>query len=212
MGKRREPRIPVEVPVRIFGTDSSGKIFSENVTTVDVSQNGAKLKGVKAQINLEEVIGASCGRNKVHFKVKWVGALGTPSAGTIGLSNLSPDKPFWDVALPHGMQDNFKSTSGNERRRWPRVKCSISVELHPAGQPVIWGKASDLGPGGCFVEMPIPLPAETKFEIVMWLGGTKLRLQGQVAGVSPGFGIGVRFLNISPKDVEYLQQQIKLLP
>jgi PilZ domain len=212
MGKRREPRIPVEVPVRIFGTDRNGKIFSENITTVDVSQNGAKLKGVKAQINLEEIIGVTCGRNKVHFRVKWVGTPGTPSESQIGVLNTSPDRPFWDVALPHGMQDNFKSTSANERRRWPRVKCSISVELHPVGQPVIWGKAADLSPGGCFVEMPIPLPAETKFEIVMWLGGTKLRLQGQVAGVSPGFGIGVRFLNISPKDVEFVQQQIKLLP
>ena len=74
---------------------------------------------------------------------------------------------------------------------------------------MIWGKASDLSPGGCFVEMPIPLPAETKFEIVMWMGGTKLRLQGQVAGVSPGFGIGVRFLNISPKDADFIKQHMK---
>ncbi|PYV59269.1 MAG: hypothetical protein DMG98_05965 [Acidobacteria bacterium] len=41
------------------------------------------------------------------------------------------------------------------------MKCSISVELHCDGQPVIWGKASDLSVGGCFVEMPIPLPVET---------------------------------------------------
>ena len=50
MGKRREPRKPIEVPVRIFGTDSGGKIFSENVTTVDVSHSGAKLGGVRARV------------------------------------------------------------------------------------------------------------------------------------------------------------------
>jgi hypothetical protein len=38
MGKRVEPRMPIELPVRIFGTDADGKIFSENVTTIDVSQ------------------------------------------------------------------------------------------------------------------------------------------------------------------------------
>jgi len=43
MGKRREPRKPEEVPVRIFGTDRAGKIFSENVSTLDISQNGARL-------------------------------------------------------------------------------------------------------------------------------------------------------------------------
>jgi len=45
MGKRRESRTPIELPVRIFGTDHSGKIFSENVTTIDVSQHGARLRG-----------------------------------------------------------------------------------------------------------------------------------------------------------------------
>ena len=196
--------------MRIFGTDRNGKIFSENVTTVDVSQYGAKLKGVKAQINLEEIIGVTCGRNKVHFKVKWVGTPGTPSEGTIGVLNLNPEKPFWDVALPPGMLDNFQTKAGGERRKWPRVKCSVSVELHPPGQPVIWGKASDIGPGGCFVEMPIPLPAETRFEIVLWLG-TKLRLQGQVASVSPGFGIGVRFLDMMPQDTEFVKQHMQSL-
>jgi len=210
MGKRCEPRIEVEVPVRIFGTDRDGKIFSENVTTADISQRGAKLKGLKAQPKPEEVVGVTCGRNKVHFRVKWVGEPGTPRAGQIGLQNVTPDRPFWDVHLPHGVLDNFQqSVSANERRRWRRVKCSISVELHPAGQPVIWGKASDLSPGGCFVEMSIPLPAESKFDIVLWMGGTKLRLQGQVAGVSPGFGIGVRFLNTSPQDTEFVKQHIK---
>jgi len=40
MGKRREPRTPIELPVRIFGTDDSGKIFSENVTTMDGVNTG----------------------------------------------------------------------------------------------------------------------------------------------------------------------------
>ena len=50
MGKRREPRKTIEVPVRIFGTDSGGKIFSETVTTLDMSRHGAKLRGVRARV------------------------------------------------------------------------------------------------------------------------------------------------------------------
>jgi hypothetical protein len=100
MGKRREPRQPVEVPVRIFGTDREGKIFSENVTTVDASQNGARLAGVKAQLQLDEIIGVTYGRNKVHFRVKWAGGPGTAAEGQIGVLNLSPDKPFWDFPCP----------------------------------------------------------------------------------------------------------------
>jgi len=210
MGKRREPRKPEEVPVRIFGTDRVGKIFSENVSTLDISQNGARLHGVKAQLKLDEIVGVTCGRNKVHFRVKWAGGAGTPADGQVGLLNLSPDKPFWDVPLPHGVIDNFQSTAADDRRKSVRVKCSISVELHSAGQ-IIWGRTSDLSQGGCFVEMHIPLKVESKFEIVLWLGVTKLRLQGAVASASPGFGIGVRFMNVTPQDREFLERHIQTL-
>ena len=96
--------------MRIFGTDRAGKIFSENVSTLDISQNGARLHGVKAQLKLDEIVGVTCGRNKVHFRVKWAGGAGTQADGQVGLLNLSPDKPFWDVPLPHSVIDNFQST------------------------------------------------------------------------------------------------------
>src|SRR6266849_4808364 len=102
MGNRREPRKAVEVSVRIFGTDRGGRIFSEKMTTVDVSHNGAKVKGVKTDLKLDEIIGLTRGKSKVHFRVKWVGEAGSPSEGQIGLLNLTPEKPLWDFALPSG--------------------------------------------------------------------------------------------------------------
>jgi len=210
MGKRREARKPLTLPVRIFGTDRGGRIFSENVTTAEVSQNGAKLTGVRAALNVDEIIGLTYGKSKVHFKVKWVGQPGSPGEGEIGLLNLTPEKPLWDFPLPSGAMDNFRFAD-KDRRQSARVKCSISAELHPVGQPVIWGKVSDLSLGGCFVEMPIPLPVNTKFEVALWLGETKLRLKGEVASSSPGFGIGVRFTNISPESQESLRRHMQII-
>ncbi len=207
MGKRREPRMPIELPLRIFGTDAGGKIFSENVTTMDVSQNGAGLRGIRARIQLDEIVGVMHGSNKVHFRVKWVGEPGTPKQGQVGLLNLTPEKPFWGLTLPSRASDNFQ-LAGKERRKSVRVKCSISVELHPAGQPVIRARASDLSVGGCFVEIPIPLKVNTSLEIALWLGETKLRLNGEVASTAPGFGSGMRFVNTSQQDQELLEQHI----
>ena len=51
MGKRREPRKEIQVPVRIFGTDSRGKMFSANALTVNVSHQGLELSGVECQLN-----------------------------------------------------------------------------------------------------------------------------------------------------------------
>ena len=73
VGKRKEPRKDIKVPVRIFGTDSSGQIFSEKAFTVNVSREGAELSGVHAQPNVDEIIGLTYGQVKGHFRVRWVG-------------------------------------------------------------------------------------------------------------------------------------------
>jgi hypothetical protein len=210
MGKRREPRKEVQLPVRVFGTDASGRIFSESAATLDISQNGVKLGGIKAHVAKEEIIGLTYQNRKVHFRVKWVGEPGSPREGQIGLLNLSPEKPLWDVALPPKVVDNF-IYSGTDRRKFPRVKCAISVEIQPPGQSVIWAKASDLSLGGCFIEMPIPMPVGAAFEVALWLGPTKLRLRAKAVSSAPGFGNGLSFLKASPDAIELLQRHISSL-
>lgn len=194
--------------VRIFGTDEQGGIFSENVTTVDVSRSGAKLTGVKAKLSVDEIIGLTYGKNKVHFRVKWTGKPGTPTEGQIGLANLTPDRPLWDLHLPLGVSDPFRPEFRGERRKTPRVKCDVPVQLLPQGEAHMWGKASDISLGGCFIEMAIPLKPEAKFEIVLWLGETKLRVHGEVASSAPGFGIGVSFLDVGPQEREILARHL----
>lgn len=211
MGKRREPRKPVEVEVRIFGTDQKGRIFSEKVRTVDVSRTGVKLAGVKAAIGIDEVVGLTCGQNKVHFRVKWVGQPGTPNEGMAGLLNLSPERPLWDFNLPLSVVDTYKAEIRSERRKHPRVACNVPVELRPPDEAKMFGKASDLSAGGCFIEMPIPFPVGAGFEMILWIGETKLQLQGEVASSAPGFGIGVRFLGLSPQAQTLLRKHVEAL-
>ena len=209
MGKRREPRKSVELPVRIFGTDSVGKIFSENVATVDISQTGVKLTGVCAKLKIDEIIGVTYGKNTVHFRVKWLTDSSSSTKAQVGLLSLAPEKRFWDFTVPSGSADTFRPSA--DRRKSPRVKCSISAELRAQGQPVIWGKVSDLSLGGCFVEIPIPLKQGASFEITLWLGNTKLRFQGQVVTTAPGFGIGVRFSDISAENQQFLRSHIEAI-
>lgn len=208
MGKRSEPRKPRQIQVRIFGTDKNGRIFSENASTLDVSRSGAKLSGIKAQVEVDEIIGLTHASNKVHFRVKWVGQPGTPSEGQVGVLNLTPERALWDVQLPSGIADNFHAEVKGERRKSPRTKCDIPIELRPQGDANMWGKASDISAGGCFIEMPIPLKTGARFEIALWLGDQKVRFKGEVVSSAPGFGIGVRFVDVSPHDLQLLQRHI----
>ena len=211
MGQRREPRQEIRLPVRIFGTDANGKVFSENVFTVNVSREGVKLSGVQSQINLNEIIGMTYGQNKGRFSVKWVGKPGSPEAGQIGLLSTTPQKSMWDLPLPAPAIDSYgRSTKATDRREHPRMKCTSSVELHPDGvMSPIWGKALDLSMGGCFVEMQIPLKQGTKLKVGLWVKEQKLWVRGRVASSQPGFGIGIQFAEMSREDAEILRQFLR---
>jgi len=207
MGQRREPRTQISLPVRIFGTDVNGRLFSENVMTVDISREGACLDGVKAEIKAGEIVGLTQGTNKGRFTVMWVGQQGSPQQGKIGLQNLAPQKPLWDMVLTSGADAFAHQSKGAERRLHPRVKTMNSVELHPNGQSApIWGKAADLSLGGCFIEMPIPLTKGTLLKVGLWINERKLWLSGKVVNSRPGFGIGIQFTEVAREDLERMRQ------
>jgi hypothetical protein len=206
MGKRREPRKEMTVPVRIFGTDSSGRIFSEKVNTVNISRHGAELNGLKALLKEQEIIGLTYGQTKGHFRVQWVGPSGTPKAGHVGLLNLSPEKPLWDFPLPAATMDG-SPRDVHDRRRHPRMKSVNSVELYPSGQnSPIRARTADISLGGCFVEMSNPLAVGTRLRLALWVRETKLWINGKVVSMAPGFGNGVAFTEISELDTTQLKQ------
>jgi hypothetical protein len=205
MGRRREPRKAIEVPVRIFGTSSSGQVFSEKAVTVNVSHQGVELSGVQVKINLDETIGLSYGTNRVHFRVKWIGEPGTPKAGHMGLLNIAPEKPLWDFPLPPATPDNHQPKVA-EQRKHPRFKCHNSVELRTPDGASFWATIADLSVGGCYVEMAIPLPPGSKLNLSIWIGETKCTADCEVAYSTGGIGTGVTFKRISDADLERIRQ------
>jgi hypothetical protein len=203
MGNRREPRVEKSIPVRIFGTDKNGHIFSEKVNTVNLSQRGVEVSGVTAPLKLDEIVGITYNQIKSHFRIKWIGEVGGPRAGHVGLANVNAEKPFWDFGVPSAAPDNFQAKAV-ERRKFRRVKCTTSVELHLEDDAMIRGKASDLSLGGCYIEMPLPLKPGTKLKVAVWMGEKKWWVSGKVTNGTPGFGFGIQFSDIEEKDAKVL--------
>jgi PilZ domain len=211
MGSRSEPRKQIEVPVRIFGTDARGQMFSEKVATVDISHRGAQLAGVHAELRPEEIVGLTYANNKVHFRVKWVGAAETPMAGRVGLLNTAPEKPLWDFPLPTTDAVDVFQPGSVERRRAVRFRCQNSVEVHLDQGPSFWGTVADLSVGGCYVEMPLPLQPGTTLKVGIWFGESKAWAQAQVAHRTPGLGVGLRFTEISDQDLTQIRRFLENL-
>ncbi len=210
MGRRSQPRKQVEVPVRVFGTDKHGQVFSEKVLTVSVSRTGAEIAGLRSELALDEIVGLTYGSNRVHFRVKWIGAAGTARAGHVGLLNVAPQKSLWDFPLPADAIDTYESGSV-EMRKTPRWRCQNSIEVHVATGASFWGTVADLSLEGCYVEMPLPLDPGTKLKVGIWFGQTKAWAEAQVAHRTPGVGVGLKFIQISEQDRDLIRRFIENL-
>jgi c-di-GMP-binding flagellar brake protein YcgR len=63
--------------------------------------------------------------------------------------------------------------------------------------------------GGCFVAMPT-LPSENgELKIVVWVNEAKLTIQGVIASRRAGFGISIKFTDMTREVREQLQRFIQ---
>jgi|ERR1039458_6690988 hypothetical protein len=210
MGRRCQSRKQVNLQVRIFGTDSNGHVFSEKVSTVNISRKGAELAGVRPEVGLDEIVGLTYGDNRVHFRVKWIGERGTPNDGCLGLLNIAPEKPLWESPLPADAVDAYEPTMV-ERRKNLRYRCQNSVEIHVQEGVSFWGSVADLSLGGCYIEIPVPLELGKRLKIGVWFGQTKAWAVARVAHTVPGVGIGTKFTEISESDLDQIRRFLETL-
>src|SRR3981081_3813162 len=99
-----------------------------------------------------------------------------------------------------------KHPSRKDRRLHARMKCRVTIELHPeTGDGQMLGNLTDLSMGGCYVETSAILTPGTKIKLVFSLDDGNLDAEGYVARMDPGSGIAVQFkeLNREAKEKIY---------
>ena len=121
------------------------------------------------------------------------------------------------AATPPFEPDIFTPCWGQDRRRYPRMKCFVAVELRVEGSPApIWGNLSNTSLGGGFVETVTPVPTGVKLEIGLWVANGKiwvkgLTLNGIVTRSNPNFGVRLKFDNLEASERETLRQFLKFV-
>jgi hypothetical protein len=102
---RRERRVTVPISVRLWGLDRDGKVFSQNVKTLNIATSGARLFGVTAALERGFIVGLQCGNMRARFMVMWVGEKDSPREGQIGLR--AAENGIWSVALPRASDEDY---------------------------------------------------------------------------------------------------------
>jgi len=121
LGKRRDPRIDLALPVLLTGTDVSGRPLDQRVMTVNISRRGALLEGIHGMLGPGNKISLARLHKKEQFRVTWVGGEDTPAAGQIGVAAVDPNTSFWDEVLEATAQSGLEAASlrgtdgGNDR-------------------------------------------------------------------------------------------------
>ncbi len=116
LGKRRDPRIDLALPVLLSGTDVSGRPLDQRVMTINISRRGALLEGVHGVLQLGDTVSLARLHKKEQFKVAWVGEADTPAADQIGVAAVDPNTSFWNEVLEATAQSGLEMASlrGND--------------------------------------------------------------------------------------------------
>jgi hypothetical protein len=125
--------------------------------------------------------------------------------------------PTPSSSTPPFEPDLFSPNWSSDRRRHPRIKCFVAVELRVDDSPnSIWGNLSNTSAGGCLVETASPVKSGAKVEIGLWVPNGKIWVKGfALSGVvtrSAGTnGLRVRFDGLSSGERNNLREFLKFV-
>ena len=141
---------------------------------------------------------------------------GKPS-GVSQNATIPHPSPAPASSTPPFEPDFFSPNWGSDRRRHPRIKCFVAVELKVDDGPTpIWGNLSNTSAGGCLIETATPVKSGAKVEIGLWVPNGKIwvkgfALTGIVTRRASANGIRVRFEQMSPAERDSLRQFLKFI-
>jgi methyl-accepting chemotaxis protein len=97
--ERQDRRTKISLPVHLSATDIRDRPLEQDVMTVDISQRGVLLRGIKGRLCLGGRISLARLNKREPFLIAWVGEENTPRADQIGLSAIDPNSTFWNDAI-----------------------------------------------------------------------------------------------------------------
>jgi hypothetical protein len=98
--KRRSGRIAKELDIVLLGTDTTGKVFSEQTKTVVLSRHGAGVV-TRYRFSPDELLTLRLPGTEKEAAIRLVGQIGGESGRYVyGVTFVDPDPDFWPMKFP----------------------------------------------------------------------------------------------------------------
>jgi hypothetical protein len=137
------------------------------------------------------------------------------ATGSAPKSEASPVIPT--ETAPPFETDICNPTIGQDRRRFPRIKCFVAVELRVEGSDApLWGNLSNTSLGGCLAECPGMIEPGKNIEIGLWVANGTVWIKGMVlTGIvtqsTPSAGVRIKFTAMESAERETLRQFLRFV-
>ncbi|HXZ32412.1 MAG TPA: PilZ domain-containing protein [Terriglobales bacterium] len=96
-------------------------------------------------------------------------------------------------------------TSQPDRRRYPRLKVSVPIEIRADGAACsVHSTTLDLSLGGCYFETIFPFPVGTELDVKLQID-TLVPISAIVVTCDPQVGNGIKFTKMLPEDCKALE-------
>jgi PilZ domain len=217
MSEKPEPRLDVELPIRIFGMSAEGRPFLQNARARNISRHGAKLAGLETRLKPGEVVGVQLGEKKARCKVIWVVDAGQTQKVEVGVSLLEGQPCPWEKEMEQSQQAEEPATriapSDVEKRKFPRHRVPFPIEIRDenAVGSQMKTKSADISGRGFYIETLMPLPVGKVLQITFWIGEERVRTPAIVRSCDGGVGMGIEFTELDDETRNRLQHRIEAM-
>lgn len=219
MARRREERLTLVLNVRVWGMDSDGKPFSQNAQTVDITRMGARVGPITCLKKPGEVIAMQYGEEKARYRVIWVGRMGTPTGGMVGLHCVEPEKFIFKSAWPKGRAIPQGAQTAPPvpgaaigRRLHQRHVCSGGAQVVREGtRAARWATVRDISLTGVYLETTEPIEPQSRVEVTVTIEGIEFTSHAVVRTSKASVGMGLAFTEMTVDNRDKLDQLIHLI-
>jgi hypothetical protein len=206
--QQSEPRVTVDLPVRVWGMTADGRPFNQHARAQNISSEGALLSGIESELKVGDTIGVQCDDKKTRCTVVWVVNTGPIKKNQVGIKLLADQECPWKTYLPI-QGATVALISPSNRRRYPRHKISFPIELRDERvKTPMRINATDVSGNGCYVETILPLPVGTVLRVDFYLQSEHVNISAVVRTCDPGVGNGIEFTGLPVDGKQHLQQYL----
>jgi len=211
MENRPEPRVAINLLIRVWGMGADGKPFLQKAEARNISSQGARLSGIEHQLTPGDAIGVQLGDKKARYRVIWIIDGGHLLKIQAGVQLVDGQQCPWldQLAQAETKPAPAADNSPQDNRRFERLRIRFPLELRDDRTSRMQTNATDISGRGCYIETMLPLARGTELNISFWIESEKIDIQAVVRACDGGVGMGIEFTGMDLESQKRLQRYLE---